>query len=328
MSCATGSPPPRSAGPRARANAMSPAESCCHATGSTGCSTRAARSSSSSPLAAEGLYGGDSPGAGIITGIGLVHGPAGHGRLQRRHRQGRHVLPDDGEEAPPRPGGREGAPAAVRLPRRLGRRVPADAGRGVPRPRALRADLLQPGAAVVDAHPAAGRGPRLVHGRRRVRAGDERRDGDRARPGHHLPRRPAPREGGDRRGRHPRGARRRRPALAGLGRHRPPRRRRRARPRARARHGGDAARAARAGLGGARVPPAGRRPVVAHGGRPGRRAAAVRRARGHRPARRRQRVLTSSSPSTATRWSPGSPTSTGTRSASSRTTACCSASPP
>ena len=28
------------------------------------------------PLAAEGLYGGDSPGAGIITGIGLVHGRA------------------------------------------------------------------------------------------------------------------------------------------------------------------------------------------------------------------------------------------------------------
>ncbi|HZW41211.1 MAG TPA: carboxyl transferase domain-containing protein, partial [Agromyces sp.] len=27
-----------------------------------------------SPLAADGLYGGDSPGAGIITGIGLVHG--------------------------------------------------------------------------------------------------------------------------------------------------------------------------------------------------------------------------------------------------------------
>ena len=28
------------------------------------------------PLAAEGLYGGDSPGAGIITGVGLVHGRA------------------------------------------------------------------------------------------------------------------------------------------------------------------------------------------------------------------------------------------------------------
>src|SRR5215207_7526479 len=27
-----------------------------------------------SPLAADGMYGGDSPGAGIITGIGLVHG--------------------------------------------------------------------------------------------------------------------------------------------------------------------------------------------------------------------------------------------------------------
>ena len=73
-SCATGSPLPRSAGPRHRANATSHAASCCHATGSTACSTRAARSSSSPPLAAEGLYGGDSPGAGIITGVGLVHG--------------------------------------------------------------------------------------------------------------------------------------------------------------------------------------------------------------------------------------------------------------
>ena len=33
----------------------------------------------------------------------------------------------------------------VRLPRRLRRRVPAQAGRGLPRPRALRPDLLQPG---------------------------------------------------------------------------------------------------------------------------------------------------------------------------------------
>ena len=35
---------------------------------------RAARSSSSSPLAADGLYGGDAPGAGVIAGIGLIHG--------------------------------------------------------------------------------------------------------------------------------------------------------------------------------------------------------------------------------------------------------------
>ena len=45
-------------------------------------------------------------------------------------------------------------------------------------------------------------------------------------PGHHLPRRPAAGEGGHRRGRDRRGAGRRRRALAHLGRHRPPRRRR------------------------------------------------------------------------------------------------------
>jgi 3-methylcrotonyl-CoA carboxylase beta subunit len=36
-------------------------------------------------------------------------------------------------------------PAAVHLPRRLRRRLPARPGRGVPRPRALRPHLLQPG---------------------------------------------------------------------------------------------------------------------------------------------------------------------------------------
>ena len=49
--------------------------------------------------------------------------------------------------------------------------------------------------------------------------------------------------------------------------------------------------------------------------RAGRPAHAVRRARGHRAARRRQPVPASSSRSTARRWSPGSPTSTATRSA-------------
>ena len=56
----------------------------------------------------------------------------------------------------------------------------------------------------------------LVHGRRRLRAGDERRDGDRPRAGHDLPRRPAAGEGRDRRGGHRRGARRRRRARAHL----------------------------------------------------------------------------------------------------------------
>ena len=70
-------------------------------------------------------------------------------------------------------------------------------------------------------HPADRGGDGLLHGRRRLRAGDERRDGDRAGHGHDLPRRPAAGEGGDRRGGDRRGARRRRrprPAV-GRGRH-------------------------------------------------------------------------------------------------------------
>ena len=46
------------------------------------------------------------------------------------------------------------------------------------------------------------------HGRRRLRAGHERRDGDRQGNRHDLPRRPAAREGGHGRGRHGRGPRR------------------------------------------------------------------------------------------------------------------------
>ena len=91
-------------------------------------------------------------------------------------------------------------PPALHLPGRLRRRLPAAAGRGLPRPRPLRAHLLQPGADVGAGHPADRRGDGLVHGRRRLRAGDERRDGDRARHRHDLPGRPAAGEGGDRRG--------------------------------------------------------------------------------------------------------------------------------
>ena len=53
------------------------------------------------------------------------------------------------------------------------------------------------------------------HGRRRLRAGDERRDGHRQGNRHDLPRRPAAREGGDGRGRHGRGPRRRRTSTRG-----------------------------------------------------------------------------------------------------------------
>lgn len=89
-----------------------------------------------------------------------------HGRRERRDGQGRDVLPDHGQEAPPRAGGCGAEPPALRVPwcvgdsdrvscrmrtfRRLAcsgqrRGVLASPGRGLPRQRPLRAHLLQPG---------------------------------------------------------------------------------------------------------------------------------------------------------------------------------------
>ncbi len=59
-----------------------------------------------SPLAANGLYDDDAPSAGIVTGIGRIEGTLCRRRRQRRHREGRHVLPGHREEAPPRAGDR------------------------------------------------------------------------------------------------------------------------------------------------------------------------------------------------------------------------------
>ena len=182
-----------------------------------------------SPLAAYDMYGGGVPSRRRRHRHRSGQRPRVRGRRQRRDGQGRHLLPAHGQEAPARADGRRREPAAVHLPRRLRWRVPADAGRGLPRPRALRPDLLQPGQHVGAADPADRLGDGLVHGRRRLRAGDVGRDGDRAQPGHDLPRRPAAGEGRDRRGRDRRGARRRRRARPHLRRRRPPRRGRRAR---------------------------------------------------------------------------------------------------
>ncbi len=70
----------------------------------------------------------------------------------------------------------------------------------------------------------------LVHGRRRLRAGDERRDHHRQGPGHDLPRRAAAGEGRDRRDRRRRDTGRRGRAYGHLGRRRSLRRERRATP--------------------------------------------------------------------------------------------------
>ena len=161
-------------------------------------------------------------------------GPLLRGRRERRHGQGRLVLPAHRQEAPARPGGRRAEPPAVRLPRRLGRRIPAPAGRRLPRPRALRAHLLQPGTPLGEEHRPGRRRDGLLHRRRRLRPGDERRDDHRRGNRHDLHRRPAAREGSHRRGRDGRGARRRGTPHAALRRRRPLRRLRRARARARA----------------------------------------------------------------------------------------------
>ena len=166
-------------------------------------------------------------------GAGHGHRPRrrarGDDRRQRRDGEGRHLLPHHGQEARAGAADRARKPAAVRLPRRFRRRVPAAPGRGLSRPRALRAHLLQSGPDVGRADPADRRRHGLVHGRRRVRARDVRRDHHRQGHGHDLSRRAAAREGGDRRRSHGRGTGRRRRAHAHLRRRRLHRRRRRAR---------------------------------------------------------------------------------------------------
>ena len=57
-------------------------------------------------LAAHGLYDGAAPSRGPGHRHRARARPRGDGRRQRRHREGRHLLPDDGEEAPARAGDR------------------------------------------------------------------------------------------------------------------------------------------------------------------------------------------------------------------------------
>ena len=173
-----------------------------------------------SPLAAWDLYDQRRPGGGPGHRHRPRLGARGPGRRQRRHRQGRHLLPAHRQEARARAGRGAAEPPALRLPGGLGRRVPAAPGRGLPRPRSLRPHLLQPGADVGGRAGADRGGDGLVHGRRRLRAGDVRRDHHRQGHRHHLPGRAAAREGRHRRVGHRRGTGRRRRAHPRVGRRR------------------------------------------------------------------------------------------------------------
>ena len=98
-----------------------------------------------SPLAAFGMYGDESPGAGIITGIGRIAGRECVIVCNDPTVKGGTYYPVSHQEAPARAARRRREPAALRLPRGFGRRAPAEPGRSVSRRRALRPHLLQPG---------------------------------------------------------------------------------------------------------------------------------------------------------------------------------------
>ena len=103
--CGESWPTSPAAARRRPAPAISPAASCWRATASTRCSTPARRSSKcrSWPPTACMAATCRRPGSSLAS----AGSPAGvHDRRQRRHRQGRHLLPDDGQEAPARAGDR------------------------------------------------------------------------------------------------------------------------------------------------------------------------------------------------------------------------------
>ena len=159
-------------------------ESCRSGSGSTSCSTPGRPSSSSRRWPPADLYDNEAPGGRHRHRHRPGLGARGADRRQRRHGQRGHLLSAHGEEARPRAGSRAAEPAALRLPRRLRRRVPAAPGRGLPRSRSLRPHLLQPGADVGRADPADRGGDGLLHRRRRLRARDVRRNDHRpAAPG-------------------------------------------------------------------------------------------------------------------------------------------------
>ena len=148
-------------------------------------------------LAAFGMYEGDVHGAGLVTGIGLIHGREAMIIANDPTIKGGAYYPDDGQEAPARAGDRGREPSALRLSGRLRRRQPAASGRGLPGPRAFRPDLLQSGPHVVGRNRPDRRGDGLLHRGRRLCPGDVGRDDHRRKAGHDLSRRPAAGEGGD-----------------------------------------------------------------------------------------------------------------------------------
>ena len=151
-------------------------------------------------LAACDMYKREVPGAGMIAGIGrvsgretmivcndaTVKGGTYYPMTVKKHLRAQEIALQN------------------RLPSRLSgrqrRREPAAPGRGLPRPRAFRADLLQPGADVGRGAGADRLRDGELHGGRRLCAGDVDESVIVREAGHDLPRRAAAGEGGDGRG--------------------------------------------------------------------------------------------------------------------------------
>ena len=291
------------------------------------CSSTRTRRSSSSPRSPPGsVYDGQAPSAGIVTGIGVVEGRecvivANDATVKggtyfpltvKKHLRAQEIA-------------EQNRLPCIYLVDSGGAFLPLQAEVFPDRDHFGRIFFNQARMSAAG-HPADRGRDGLVHGRRRLRPGDERRDGDRPRHRDDLHRRPAAREGGDRPGRDARGARRRRRAHAAVGRRRPLRDRATStRSRSRARSSATCTRASR-------EPPWERRRARAARGRPRRplRAdprdvprAGRRRARSS-PGSSTAAASTSSRRSTARRSSAASRASRATRSGSSPTTASCS----
>ena len=191
------------------------AASCCRASACERCSIPARRSSSSrrSPPAActttrrRARASSPASAACRAANASIV--------VQRRHGQGRHLLPDDGEEAPARAGDRAREPPAVRLPGRLAAAPTCRQDEVFPDREHFGRIFYNQANMSAAGHPADRRGAwaRCTAGGAYVPAMSDETIIVRE-PGHDLPRRPAAGEGRHRRGRQRRGPRRRRRAHA------------------------------------------------------------------------------------------------------------------
>ena len=179
--CAPRPPRSRSAATPSRASATRRAASCCRASASTQLLDPGTPFLEIGQLAAYGMYDGEAPAAGHDHRHRPRPGRRMHGRRQRRDGEGRHLLPDDGEEAPARAGDRE----QNRLPCIY---LVDSGGAFLPTQDEVFPDRDHFGRIFYNqanmsrqGHPADRGGDGLVHGGRRLRAGDERRDRHRAR---------------------------------------------------------------------------------------------------------------------------------------------------